>query len=51
MSYERGYCRPECAKCAEVCPTDAIHLADLTEKSCVPLLKVGTGFFNEPVTH
>jgi len=25
MSYERGYCRPECAKCAEVCPTDAIH--------------------------
>ena len=22
MSYERGYCRPECTKCAEVCPTD-----------------------------
>ena len=33
MSYERGYCRPECAKCAEVCPTDAIRLADLTEKA------------------
>ena len=33
MSYEFGYCRPECAKCAEVCPTDAIHLTDLSEKS------------------
>ena len=33
MSYERGYCRPECAKCAEVCPTDAIRLADFMEKA------------------
>lgn len=33
MSYEFGYCRPECAKCAEVCPTDAIHLTDIAEKS------------------
>ena len=33
MSYERGYCRPECGRCAEVCPTDAIHLTDLAEKS------------------
>ena len=24
MSYERGYCRPECTKCSEVCPTGAI---------------------------
>lgn len=31
-SYERGYCRPECGKCAEVCPTGAIRLADLAEK-------------------
>ena len=23
MSYERGYCRPECTKCSEVCPTGA----------------------------
>ncbi|MDE6800090.1 MAG: 4Fe-4S binding protein [Phocaeicola sp.] len=37
MSYERGYCRPECSKCAEVCPTDAIHLADLAEKSSVQI--------------
>lgn len=33
MSYERGYCRPECTKCAEVCPTEAIHLTDLADKS------------------
>ena len=26
MSYERGYCRPECTKCSEVCPTGAIQL-------------------------
>ena len=37
MSYERGYCRPECAKCAEVCPTDAIHLTSLAEKSATQI--------------
>lgn len=37
MSYERGYCRPECAKCAEVCPTDAIRLTDLAEKSSIQI--------------
>ena len=37
MSYERGYCRPECAKCAEVCPTNAIHLTSLAEKSAVQI--------------
>lgn len=37
MSYERGYCRPECGKCAEVCPTDAIKLADLAEKSAIQI--------------
>ena len=27
MSYERGYCRPECTRCSHVCPTGAItHL-------------------------
>ena len=25
MSYERGYCRPECTRCSDVCPTGAIR--------------------------
>ncbi len=25
MSYERGYCRPECHRCSDVCPTGAIR--------------------------
>lgn len=33
MSYERGYCRPECNRCAEVCPTDAIRPISLVDKS------------------
>ena len=33
MSYEQGYCRPECNRCAEVCPTDAIRPITLEEKS------------------
>lgn len=24
MSYERGYCRPECTKCSDICPAGAI---------------------------
>lgn len=34
-SYERGYCRPECTKCSEVCPTGAIQKIDKAEKSAV----------------
>ena len=33
MSYERGYCRIECNRCSEVCPTGAIRLLPLDEKS------------------
>ena len=33
MSYERGYCRPECTKCSEVCPTGAIRFIDKETKS------------------
>ncbi len=33
MSYERGYCRPECHRCSEVCPTGAIRPITLEEKS------------------
>ena len=29
MSYERGYCRPECTKCSEVCPAGAIRMVPL----------------------
>ncbi len=39
MSYEKGYCRPECIKCAAVCPTGAIHEISAVEKSA---LKIGT---------
>ncbi len=50
MSYERGYCRPECHRCSEVCPTGAIKPIDLEvkaatqighavwiKKNCIPL--------------
>ena len=37
VSYERGYCRPECTKCSEVCPTGAIHLIDKAEKSATQI--------------
>jgi formate hydrogenlyase subunit 6/NADH:ubiquinone oxidoreductase subunit I len=33
MTYERGYCRPECTKCSEVCPTGAIKLITREDKS------------------
>ena len=33
MSYERGYCRPECTRCSEVCPAGAIQAVDKAEKS------------------
>jgi len=33
MSFERGYCRPECTKCSEVCPAGAIKPIDVAEKS------------------
>ena len=33
--YERGYCRPECTRCGEVCPTNAIHPITRAEKSSV----------------
>jgi ferredoxin len=33
MSFERGYCRPECVKCTEVCPSGAIQTITKEEKS------------------
>lgn len=50
MSYERGYCRPECNRCSEVCPAGAIKSishedkastqighAVWVKKNCIPL--------------
>lgn len=36
-SYERGYCRPECTKCSEVCPTGAIQKIDIADKSSIQI--------------
>lgn len=33
MSYERGYCRPECTRCSDVCPAGAIRPIAIEEKS------------------
>lgn len=37
MSYERGYCRPECTRCSEVCPAGAIIAINREEKSSVQI--------------
>ncbi len=37
MSYERGYCRPECTKCSEVCPAGAIRPVTPADKSAVQI--------------
>lgn len=37
MSYERGYCRPECTRCSEVCPAGAIKPIDKDEKSTIQI--------------
>ena len=33
MSFERGFCRPECTRCSQVCPTDAIRPITVEEKT------------------
>ena len=33
MQYEKGYCRPECTRCADVCPAGAIKPITVEEKS------------------
>lgn len=33
MSYERGYCRPECNRCSEVCPAGAIQPIQKEDKA------------------
>lgn len=36
-SYERGYCRPECTRCSEVCPTGAILPVTTADKSAIQI--------------
>ena len=35
MSFERGYCRPECTRCSQVCPTGAIQAVKQEHKSFI----------------
>lgn len=37
MSFEKGYCRPECTRCSEVCPAGAIKPIDKEEKACIQI--------------
>lgn len=37
MSFEKGYCRPECTRCSEVCPGGAITKLTKEEKSSVQI--------------
>ena len=35
VSYERGYCRPECNRCSQVCPTSALHPITVEERTSI----------------
>lgn len=37
VSFERGFCRPECTKCGEVCPSRAIQRVTKEEKSSIKI--------------
>jgi len=37
MSYEHGYCRPECTRCSDVCPAGAIQKIDKEEKTAIQI--------------
>ena len=37
MSYERGYCRPECNRCSEVCPAGAIKPIKVEDKASLQI--------------
>lgn len=37
MSYERGYCRPECTRCSNVCPTGAIRPITVEDKTAIQI--------------
>ena len=52
MSFERGYCRPECTRCSQVCPTGAIQPLKQEDK---PFVHIGHAVWMEqnciPVTN
>jgi polyferredoxin len=51
MSYERGYCRPECNRCSQVCPAGAIKPITLEKKSSTQIgHAVWTHFLCIPTT-
>ena len=35
LSYERGFCRPECTRCSQVCPTGAIRPIEVAQKTSI----------------
>lgn len=37
ISYERGYCRPECVECSAVCPAGAIKPITTADKSAISI--------------
>ena len=37
MSYERGYCRPECTRCSDICPAGAILPVTVEEKTAIQI--------------
>jgi len=37
MQYEKGYCRPECTRCADVCPAGAIRPITKEEKTAIQI--------------
>ena len=37
MSFERGFCRPECVECSLVCPTGAITAITTADKSAISI--------------
>lgn len=37
LTFERGYCRPECTECSQVCPTKAIGRITPAEKTAISI--------------
>lgn len=44
MHFTEGYCRPECTRCADICPAGAIKPIDTATKS---VTKIGTAVVNK----